>query len=171
METVLMCVGAPSDGGVTIEYITKQPASMALSMSSLSPLTASILSCVSVAWPTASSSWLSWLVHRSHVASVPLPLPPVGCASIAATVGPLVWIGWAGPVPLVCIMRARLAVAGRMVDVLPVLVAAPASVTPASATRAARVVIALRLNIGTDPFGVGFEESPIVRDTRPAVCQ
>src|SRR4051794_13922099 len=125
---------------------------MALSASVLSWLTASILSCVSVASPTAFWSSWSWLVHRSQVASVPLPLPPVGWASIAATDVPPVITGWTGRVPCVLTMRICLVVIWVLVvwvEPAVILVAAPASAAPASATRAARAVMVMRLNIGT----------------------
>src|SRR3954454_24218760 len=117
-------------------------------MSALRPLTASILPWVSVASPTAPSSCWSWLVHRSQVASVPLPLPPVGLAEIAMTVVPLL-IGCTGPVPWLFATRAcRTSCGLAVIWGLVVRMAAPASAAHATATRADRAVMVIRLNIG-----------------------
>src|SRR4051794_6858613 len=121
--------------------MTAQPASRALSTSSLRLLVASMMSCLSVASSWAFWSDWSWSAHRPHVASVPEPLPPVGNAVIATTVVVAVAIGLTGPVPLVLATAIGRLIAGRDDAVSLVLVAADAPGTADSAARTVRVLM------------------------------
>src|SRR3954453_17887327 len=121
--------------------MTAQPASRALSTSSLSALVVSMTSCLSVAWSWASWSDWSWSAQRPHVASVPEPLPPVGNAVIATTVVVGLAIGRTGPAPFVLDTAIGRLIVGRDVPVSLVLVAADAPGTADSAARTVRVLM------------------------------